>query len=613
METGAADIRPASLSACAASRDAAGVVAFDSSGNNSNNRKKKTIWRRSRQRPWVAAAAASYCLLAALVGMSGSSETPMGVVAASQQQQHPVAAMARDLFHPLARERRLARKAAAEQVLIPETDITNSRVRVWVVTTACLPWMTGTSINPLLRAAFLARGRDADMVTLMVPFLSLEDQPKVFPRGVTFDTPEEQEVWVRNWLEDAGLARESERLRLVFYPGRYHKDYGSIFPMGDLTLMIPPEEADICILEEPEHLNWYRAPGRSWRRTFKHVVGVVHTNYLAYSSGYSVWGPVLTFMLRYMNIIMARAYCHKIIKLSGVIQSLAPEKETVCNVHGVRQKFLDVGQEYAHKPRTGGAYFIGKSLWAKGYDRLINLLEYNNKRLGRAFHMDVYGSGPDREAIEAKSCEKGCDITFFPATDHSELGDYSVFINPSVSEVLCTTVAEALAMGKWVVCARHSSNEFFFQFPNCLPFDSEEDFAACVSWALRHDPEDLTPALRHKLSWAAATERLADAAVMNVGERKRQKPVADGFFTVAHAAAGSGPTGDLFRLVAGADSAAWQNKWVNEQRRLEKEAERSQQAGHERQVSATDGVEDSGSSSSSSIDMVANAAAVASA
>ncbi|CAN0176694.1 unnamed protein product, partial [Ectocarpus sp. 13 AM-2016] len=303
----------------------------------------------------------------------------------------------------------------------------------------------------------------------------------------------------------------------------------------------------------------YRAPGRSWRRTFKHVVGVVHTNYLAYSSGYSVWGPVLTFMLRrYMNIIMARAYCHKIIKLSGVIQSLAPEKETVCNVHGVRQKFLDVGQEYAHKPRTRGAYFIGKSLWAKGYDRLINLLEYNNKRLGRAFHMDLYGSGPDREAIEARSCEKGCDITFFPATDHSELGDYSVFINPSVSEVLCTTVAEALAMGKWVVCARHSSNEFFFQFPNCLPFDSEEDFAACVSWALRHDPEDLTPALRHKLSWAAATERLADAAVMNVGERKRQKPVADGFFTVAHAAAGSGPTGDLFRLVAGADSAAWQ-------------------------------------------------------
>lgn len=30
----------------------------------------------------------------------------------------------------------MARKAAAEQVIIPETDITNSNVRVWVVTTA---------------------------------------------------------------------------------------------------------------------------------------------------------------------------------------------------------------------------------------------------------------------------------------------------------------------------------------------------------------------------------------------------------------------------------------------------------------------------------------------
>ena len=51
---------------------------------------------------------------------------------------------------------------------------------------------------------------------------------------------------------------------------------------------------------------------------------------------------------------MARAYCHKIIKLSAVIQSLAPEKETVCNVHGVREKFLEVGQEYAHKVGGGG-------------------------------------------------------------------------------------------------------------------------------------------------------------------------------------------------------------------------------------------------------------------
>ena len=32
------------------------------------------------------------------------------------------------------------------------------------------------------------------------------------------------------------------------------------------------------------------------------MVGIVHTNYLAYSSGYSVWGPVLTFMLRWVRM-----------------------------------------------------------------------------------------------------------------------------------------------------------------------------------------------------------------------------------------------------------------------------------------------------------------------
>ena len=68
-------------------------------------------------------------------------------------------------------------------------------------------------------------------------------------------------------------------------------------------------------------------------------------------------------------------------------------------------------------------------------------------------------------------------------------------------------LVQAIAMGKWVVCAKHPSNEFFEQFPNVLIFNTPDEFAANVFWALNHPPPMLTEEQRHVLTWEAATDR----------------------------------------------------------------------------------------------------------
>lgn len=94
-------------------------------------------------------------------------------------------------------------------------------------------------------------------------------------------------------------------------------------------------------------------------------------------------------------------------------------------------------------------------------------------------------------------------FTYYPCISFS----YKVFLNPSTTDVVCTTTAEALAMGKIVVCANHPSNEFFKQFPNCRTYDNGDGFVKLTRHALAEEPAQLTDAQRHELSWEAATER----------------------------------------------------------------------------------------------------------
>ncbi|ONK57517.1 uncharacterized protein A4U43_C09F1310 [Asparagus officinalis] len=403
----------------------------------------------------------------------------------------------------------------------PKHDLADTKRHIAIVTTASLPWMTGTAVNPLFRAAYLAKTAKQS-VTLVVPWLCKADQELVYPNSMTFSSPEEQEAYIRSWVEErVGFKAD---FKISFYPGKFAKERRSILPAGDTSQFISSKEADIAILEEPEHLNWYHH-GKRWTDKFNHVVGVVHTNYLEYIKREKN-GAIQAFFVKHINNWVTRAYCNKVLRLSAATQDLP--RSVICNVHGVNPKFLKVGEKIAAEKESGqqafskGAYFLGKMVWAKGYRELIDLMAKNRNEL-EGFKLDVYGNGEDSLEVQSTAKKLDLNLNFLKGRDHADdsLHGYKVFVNPSISDVLCTATAEALAMGKFVVCADHPSNEFFRSFPNCLTYKTPEDFVARVKEALSSEPQPLTPEQRYNLSWEAATERFVeyselDKALQNI-------------------------------------------------------------------------------------------------
>ncbi|XAR54081.1 Digalactosyldiacylglycerol synthase [Bertholletia excelsa] len=384
-----------------------------------------------------------------------------------------------------------------------------------IFTTASLPWMTGTAVNPLFRAAYLAKD-EKRRVTLVIPWLSLNDQVHVYPDNITFNLPSEQEVYVRLWLEERTGFTSGFNIR--FYPGKFSRDKRSILAVGDITEIIPDEEADIAVLEEPEHLTWYHH-GTRWKTKFHLVIGVVHTNYLEYVKREKN-GTLRAFFLKYINSWVVDIYCHKVIRLSAATQELP--RSIICNVHGVNPKFIKIGKrknEQQHNKEQAfskGAYYIGKMIWHKGYKELLKLLYDYQKDLS-GLTVDLYGNGED--AVEVQEAAKKLELTVsvHAGCDHADpvFHDYKVFLNPSTTDVVCTTSAEALAMGKIVICANHPSNDFFKQFPNCRTYEDGNGFVEATRKALFEEPVLLNDAQRHNLSWEAATERFLRAAELD--------------------------------------------------------------------------------------------------
>ena len=94
-----------------------------------------------------------------------------------------------------------------------------------------------------------------------------------------------------------------------------------------------------------------------------------------------------------------------------------------------------------------------------------------------------------------------------------------------------------------------------------MTFRNKEEFATNVLWALSHEPEPLSPALRYSLSWEAATRRLIKASLVSSEEKMDSYSKTDKMFANLHTYLGTGKRGDLLRKIAGAKEAALQSTY----------------------------------------------------
>lgn len=127
---------------------------------------------------------------------------------------------------------------------------------VAIFTTASVPWMTGTAVNPLFRAAYLSKDAERK-VTLGIPWLTLKDQELVYPSNITFRTLSEQEGYVRQWLEERTGFKSTFDIR--FYPAKVitlqnifllfyaeSETYSNLYFAGYSTVLHGQEEHPSC-------------------------------------------------------------------------------------------------------------------------------------------------------------------------------------------------------------------------------------------------------------------------------------------------------------------------------------------------------------------------------
>lgn len=378
----------------------------------------------------------------------------------------------------------------------PRRRAIGAPVDIVVLTTAALPWRTGPSIFSLWHAGGLAAL--GHRVAYGVPWLDAASQKRLWG-DILFSDRDAHADWLRAEARRLGVPPLPE---IFFFDGVFSRSMFSIFITEDAFAAAPPARA--ILVQEPEHFGWLPVTRPRSRVTAEKVVGIVMTNY-----GYYIRRPGRPDRALFAAGV-ERTHKRLMRRFSDVVVPLSP----ALDLRGLedmteRRQVTGVLRAFAEVPPVAdgndGVYFLGRLTWDKGLRDLINAAA----RLD--LPMDVYGEGPDQSAIRAAAAEAAAPLRFLggTASPWEVMRDYRVFFNPSLSEVLCSTTAEALVAGRHVVLPRCPANEPFYDLPNVHLYETPTQMEVALCHA-RAAPVELPTVARARFDWGAVCRSVAD-------------------------------------------------------------------------------------------------------
>lgn len=367
---------------------------------------------------------------------------------------------------------------------------------ITVLSTAALPWRTGPSMFCVWHAGGFARL--GYKVALGMPWLDRRSQIRLWGKE-RFKTPKEQEDWIRQEARHMGVPPLPD---IFFFRGVFSKATYSVFVTQDPYKVAP--KSRFYVVEEPEHMGWIPCITPRSKLATEKVLGIVMTNF-----GFYIRKPkrpdraLFAMIVEWRHKKLMRKYSDVIAPLSPAIDLQGLNHPVICQqVTGVLDSFKSVPPV---TPSCKDVYFMGRLVWDKAVDVVIDCAHKLD------LPIDIYGEGPDQMVMESRAEALNAPVTF-KGPSYSpwlDIEPYSVFFNPSLSEVLCTTTAEALVAGRHVVIPDCPANTPFYDLANVHVYQDERGIEDALKTALATVPQDPYKA-RQRFDWANVCLSIAE-------------------------------------------------------------------------------------------------------